>query len=261
MAKATPAPPGRLPGPFWERQVAILEADEYQPDGKWHPSSSRWFDPSGAPQGRCLRALVLKMRGVPESNPPNAQARIRMRLGHWIEFGLVGDLKRAGFQLGYQLGDRDVTVPTLRFQVAYSSDIIEKIGEDLIGRDVKTVWGYSWTTVQQMPKEDHTAQLFHYSVMSGIPRWTLEYLNRGTGEALTHDLEFPDHGFPIINGERVPWMTYDSLVAGWAECERWLPGGDHDGENPPADYDGIKKWPCDYCGHQTTCRVMGGFGA
>ena len=121
--------------------------------------------------------------------------------------------------------------------------LVEQDEIGLIGRDLKTTQGYGFDKVVTMPNEGHVAQLYWYSRLSGIIRWTLEYLDRAKGGMLTHELTFPDSGFTVINGVRVPLFDYPALLAGWQEAERYLPGGDLNGQEPPPSYDG-KGFPC-----------------
>jgi len=118
-----------------------------EPDGKYHPSSF-WL---------CARAAVLGVRGIPQSNPPDAQTKRVFRIGHLmhevVQSALVSDGNERGLSVYNEFG---IDVP--EWNMTGHGDSLREFAPGAY----EVVEAKSTKSLRYTPKEDHLKQATIY---------------------------------------------------------------------------------------------------
>lgn len=145
--------------------IALME-EPREPDGMYHPSSF-WV---------CLRALIYEVRGEERTNPPDAKAKRRFKLGH-----LIHDLVQKAVGMSPEVDEFypefEVNIPELNITGHGDGLVFLKGGLVVPVLEVKSInsRGFRYT-----PKDDHIKQASIYTLAAR--KYGVDVVDYETGE-------------------------------------------------------------------------------
>jgi len=187
-----------------------------------YPTSASFIDSTGKVNGKCLRQAVFSYYGIPETNPPDAQAQYTFALGNAIE-GLVGDwLKQMGLFVAHH-------VKFYRPDCNLSGEIDFVIypyrkADTLIGLECKSFYGnYTKSscvtgtkTTTAQPKIEHIMQVAMYlDNISMLEEFRLIYIGRDTFDRQEYTIYLQENGesaYPVVVGPGAITTEYKEMT-------------------------------------------------
>lgn len=216
----------------------------------------------------CLRKLYYKWTSAAESNPPDAGAFWKMRMGDQIHELMAEFLRQAGFEILTEVSGRK-EVEGLKHVISYRIDnLFVDADHHISGIEIKSSYGRGIAEIHRSgnPRDDHLAQVCLYMALEEIPRFYLLYIGRDNGYRTQFVVDYRN-GVLCANGKPFPDITFDNLVMRLAMLEKYL----EDGELPHREYrvaikngeikDKFQKnkvayktdWQCSYCSWKEKC--------
>jgi len=215
----------------------------------------------------CIRQLFYKWTGRKVSNPIEAGALWKMRMGDAIH-GLIHEfLESSGYDIIDEVAARK-EYEGLHHLVSVRADAIFATKDGAYyGVEVKSSYGAGIVQIQRKntPKPEHVAQIALYADIFLIPKWILIYIGRDNGYRTQFEFTYKD-GVLYLDGGTYSIAVKD-IIDRLVRVEECVDTG----AEPERDYKaaikngkivdmfqkaGVKykgDWQCNYCSFKDMC--------
>lgn len=177
----------------------INSIDDYLLSKEGRPRESHYASDATA----CIRQLYYKWNNTPPSNPIEAGALWKMRMGDAIHSLIHEFLVDSGYDIIDEVAQRK-NYPDLKFPVSVRADAIFSHDGKYYGVEVKSSYGQGIVQIQKKnaPKPEHMAQMALYADIFGIDKWILIYIGRDNGYRTQFTFTYSPEGILVQdNGE------------------------------------------------------------
>lgn len=195
---------------------------------RFWPTEASAMSPKG-PVGRCRRRTYYSQQALPE--PVNDAETIgRFQIGHIIESWIRETIRSQNLEFKVVGNNQKLSYPipcNPRICISGEIDLIYKIGDELVGGEIKSSSGYTFQntvfhkkTIPGMPKVEHVLQVALYlyytkfindpekiDILTGIDRFLISYYDRSDCSFAHHLIELGSDLVPIVNGIKLSGIS------------------------------------------------------
>ena len=233
-----------------DRTLTHMGRRQYRSKGRgtyWASEASVKFTNSFGEEevaGKCLRAVYYRLKGVEQTNPPNAKSQVIFLMGNMIEDQVCEMWKQMGIweNNSVRWEDKD-------HNLSGEYDIILREGDRFYGVEVKSFYGYHANKqilghfsgrgsnkqfIPGRPKDEHLMQAAIYAAHTRgeLEGFKLFYVSRDNNQFQEFNIKVDDDLNIYINGNLETRFTMADVYARYAELKRY----DENNIMPPRDF-------------------------